>query len=512
MGDIYIPGKRRISKTSRAELVQYELQAKEGKHFDESSMIRVGLYQYPSSVFPLRKGNKALINGYPRGFSLELMVGKMSEETIRAANPEHSKDKKHKYHSTGDTKLDIKLQRRIETFKTYPIAPGDLLQIAFIGFNYKWNDEENSYVDFFKNKKGPDSSPELEAERLKDKYSKVPTLMYEVIALDPLGEILRGKPFQGEVRRGKIPQTIGEVLDQAENLGEFELPDKRIIPIKEILSSYEIINIYAQIQIHIKYSDKKNRKKAEYQSGIKEEDVSAKGEKEKKEEFFSDFLGDLKKTQSGRLAKLADTTYKGNTDMVETDISNLGQIDPGADTQPIPKKIDSEKIDSSLDLSVDIMQDPAFWNLVKESSEEEELNESDQEFLDMIKKSSSEIIETESVQVDIDGGKMREIKIELKKTDQKSPYAIDPHAETQQVDPPHQKSQDEIRDEFYDLLEKVPSSTPIEAAEKDKARREAREREYQERKAQEKEAQERRTKEPTRIFKRGRSSRRIKFE
>jgi len=90
MGDIaYSPGHRRISKTSRAELQQYEQQAKDGKHFDKSSMIRVGLHLYPSSVFPLKNGKKALLNDYPRGFSLELMVGRLAEETNRAMNPEH---------------------------------------------------------------------------------------------------------------------------------------------------------------------------------------------------------------------------------------------------------------------------------------------------------------------------------------------------------------------------------------------------------------------------------------
>lgn len=483
MGNIaYDPGSRRVSKTTRAELKQYEEQAKEGAHFDKSSMIRVGLYLYPSAVFPLRNGKKALINGYPKDLSLELITGKLAEETLRAANPEHSNDKKHMYQSTGDAKLDIKLNRRIETFKTYPIASGDLLQIAFIGFNYRWSDEENIYVDFFKNKKGSDA-PALEVERLKDQYAKVPTLMYEVVALDPMGEILRGKAFQGEVRRGRIPENIGEALSQAENLGEFELPDKRIVTINEILDNYEIINIYTQIQIHIKYSDKEKREEAEYQ-GIEKEKLS------QKEDFFSDFLGDLKNEPAGRLAQLAET-HKGDTETIETDYSALrgDNIDPHAETSYIDSKPSIEESQEKTTVSFDIMSDPAFWNLLKESSEDIELSQEDHELLDSLKKSAAEVIgsnevidpqaDTQYILPDKKNGKENQPIAEVIGSNE----VIDPHGETKPAQPPK---------DYWEVLNSIPELNPIEDSSN-----------QEEKKAQEK------SNESTRIFK---SSRRLRFE
>jgi hypothetical protein len=465
---VYNPGSRRISKTTRSELHQYEEQAKLGKHFDESSMIRVGLYKYPSSVFPLRNGKKALINGYPRGFPLELMVGKIAEETNRAMNPDHS------FQLTGDPKLDIKLRRRIETSKTYPIIKEDLLQIAFIGFSYKWEDGEINHVDLFRDKS----------------YSKVPTLMYEIIALDPLGEILRGRPFQGEVRRGKLPEDIGEALIQAENLGRFELPNKKIVTINEILENYEIENIYAQIQMHVKCSDKKNRIKS-YQSGIKEDEVSAKEEKGKEEEF-SDFLSDLKKTPSGRLAKLADTTHKGNTDMVETDYSGLSKgVDPKEETQYIPKQEPANQ-DDIQDMSVDAIKDPAFWNLLKESSEEIDLSQEDQELLDELKKSTAEVLgsdkgidphaDTQYILFDKKNGKQNQPAAEVIGSN----VVIDPQAETQPAQPPK---------DYWDVLDSIPDLNPPDNSSN-----------------QEEKKSDSRTKEPTRIFKKGNNSRRVRFE
>jgi len=252
-------------------------------------------------------------------------------------NPEHVNNPEHEYQPTGDANLDMKLRRRIETSNTFPIVFGDILQIAFIGFDYRWKDGKLKYVDFFK-------------DQSYAKVDKVPTLYYEITADDPDKKILRGKPVQGDVRRGKIPEDIGEALNQVENIGEFvKLSDNRITTIAEILRSYEIVNVYAQIHVHIKCSDIENRIPVGYQSGINQDELRI------REEEVSELFADFKNEPAGKLAKLAKI-HEGDTKTIETDYSSLSkEIDPGAETQEVHSTVE--------DMSVDILQDPAFWNI-----------------------------------------------------------------------------------------------------------------------------------------------------
>ena len=245
-----------VSQSTRVELVDHLKQAQDGKHFDGNETARVGEYLYPSSIFPLRNGKKAIVEGFAESMSLEYAVAMISKDTNLAMNPEKSKA------STGDDEYDRKRARTLDMSATYPIVDGDIVQVAFIGFRCKWKEDEDLYVDFFRNQD----------------FNQIPALTYSIVGLGSEKDVLTAKQFVDLTLHEKKYEHIGDLIKVAENMGDYELPDGTVMAIKDVANTFPIVKVHVQLQMHIKYSDKENRKPAEnfYQSGIKLEEVKAK--------------------------------------------------------------------------------------------------------------------------------------------------------------------------------------------------------------------------------------------
>lgn len=335
---------RIVSKTSMLELEKYREQAKQGKHFDESRKLRVGSWLYPSCVFPLDpkiRGKKALVGPFPQFYSLELAVVRLAEETNRLMDPANTS------------------KRRIEASKTYPIEADDLIQIAIVGFSYTWTDKKQHYVDFFRD----------------HDHSKIPVAIYKMLDINHVEKKLGAKPFADEKRKNAVPEDLSAAIKQAQNLGEFELPDGTVKAVCNIATEYEIDKVYAQIQLHIKYSDRENREKS--QDSIDVENLVT-----KEGESFSEMFEALRKNtpSNGRLAKLAAMADAGETKIIETGLGDLDQeIDPNAETQVA-------KPTKKAAVPINYLKDPAFWNLLQESSETKEFSPEDMEFRERMRK------------------------------------------------------------------------------------------------------------------------------
>jgi len=322
------------SRTSTRETARHLAEAQEGKHFDGSKMVRFGEFKYPSSTFPIPPNldNKILVAGYAASYPLDLMVGRLVEETNRAMNPNKS------FTKVGDTEFDLKMRRNIETSPTYPVVPGDIVQIGFDGFNYEWNQEERPYVKLFST----------------EGNTKIPSLFYEIYAVDPAGNILKAKAVQGQVQRGKAPECLADVLRLTGGLGDCDMPDGSVMSINDLANNYEILKVHAQILIHIKYSDKENRVEAGYQSGVKKEELHV----TEKIDTSADFSAFFQQGTEG-LEALAQKANSGDTAIVERNISS---VDPHAETQVITPEQKNEVV-SLYDLLESIpVVDPSSYN------------------------------------------------------------------------------------------------------------------------------------------------------
>ncbi len=312
---------RTMSRTSRRDSARHEAKSLEGKHFDNSSMVKIGQYKYPSAVFPLRRADLALVTGYAASLPPESVVGMIAGDTNRAMNPERS------LAPLGDGDYDLRGYRKIKTSDIYPIVSEDILQLSFVAIKVGYVNEEGEdqpvYIDLFKDQE----------------YAKVPSKFYLIKDLG--GGRFVGEPFSDAgVLISNRPKTLGEVIQTAKGLGKWELPSGENIDIEQLVQTHPIIKVHIQILTHIKYSDNENRISVGYSSKIKVEDLSTDPEEEEalaNAKSVGDFFGisgdaETQKTFGNFTAK-ADA---GNNSIVEDGVVVAHvEIDPHAETQKI---------------------------------------------------------------------------------------------------------------------------------------------------------------------------------
>ncbi|MBW2977615.1 hypothetical protein KY331_02110 [Candidatus Woesearchaeota archaeon] len=185
-----------MADTPRLELADYVTKSTRERSLDIGGAEII--------TFPLKKGDKALVVGYSAALLMEAAVGRIVRDT------------------------NLAMERgRIEKSSLYPIVPGDVVEVALIGFKYR-NEEGEHYVDIV------------------EKYKGAPTFFYEVTTLEDTG-LLSGEPF-------------GEKAVEDENISPKHLGD--------LVQSefYDAVKVHIQIKTHIKYSEEREKSEEEPQT------------------------------------------------------------------------------------------------------------------------------------------------------------------------------------------------------------------------------------------------------
>jgi hypothetical protein len=238
MGDNGNDYRQRNLRRSEKELADSIEQAASGKAFDKGGRTRIGDSYADTHVFSLKDRNR-LVLGYQAIYTIEMVVADLAQKTNWVMDPGITEKVLRSTGGYSEQEIRI-LKRKIPKSKTYPIEPGDILQVIVTGVRLRGDDETGPIYDI-----------------LAKDYEQAVLPYYEISAREK-GSGFAAKPWYAHEKiRELMEQETPKMLYELAGLTEDKAAG---------------VKLYAQVRQHIKASD--ISKKAEavkeifYSSGI----------------------------------------------------------------------------------------------------------------------------------------------------------------------------------------------------------------------------------------------------